>query len=180
MHSKPTIEIPGVGTLTRQDQLGWYRSGPLLVRMLGGRTYRLLVVDYENDPAKDDFHTAITNFLMADRSVLKRAEPHIFRYYEDCNDGLEPDDPHFVGIEPPADVWDHIRFGGEPLVSRRRRGDKGIYVSLECECDWEEEHGLQIVFQNGRRVNKVGPYDGHLTNSDAWADASLEDTIYKG
>ena len=82
-------------------------------------------------------------------------------------------------IKAPADVWDHIRFGGEPLVSRRSKGDGGIYVSLECECDWEEEHGLQIVFENGRRVNKVGPYDGHLTNSDARADDSLGGTIYK-
>jgi hypothetical protein len=64
-------------------------------------------------------------------------------------------------------------------VTRRAYGDRGIYISLECECEWEEEHGLQIVFKNGLRVNKVGPYDGHVTHSDAYADKSLEDVIYR-
>lgn len=73
---------------------------------------------------------------------------------------------------------DHLaRYGN---ISRRRTyRDKGIYISLECNCDWEEEHGLQIVFKNGLNVNKIGPYDGHLTNSDADADDSLEAVVYR-
>jgi len=34
------------------------------------------------------------------------------------------------------------------------------------------------VFKNGLKVNKIGPYDGHLTNSDANARNDLEDAIY--
>ena len=41
------------------------------------------------------------------------------------------------------------------------------------------EYDLQIVFKNGLRVNKVGPYDGHVTNADAYADDSLEDVVFK-
>jgi hypothetical protein len=40
--------------------------------------------------------------------------------------------------------------------------DQRVYVSVECECDWEPEHGLQIVFRDGATVTKVGPYDGHV------------------
>lgn len=65
------------------------------------------------------------------------------------------------------------------MVTRRPYGDKRIYISLECGCDWEREHGLQIVFKEGQYVNKLGPYDGHLTNSDAFADDALEDIVYK-
>jgi hypothetical protein len=65
------------------------------------------------------------------------------------------------------------------MVSRRAYGDKGVYVSIECNCDWEPEHGLQIVLKNGSEVTKVGPYDGHLTNSDAYADSTLEGVVYK-
>jgi hypothetical protein len=28
-------------------------------------------------------------------------------------------------------------------------------------------------------VNKVGEYDGHCTNADAYGDESLEDVVYK-
>jgi hypothetical protein len=81
-------------------------------------------------------------------------------------------------IDSPRDVWKHVKFGDEPIVTRRAYGDHGVYVSLECNCDWEIEHGLQIVFKNGLKVNKIGPYDGHLTNSDAYARNDLEDAIY--
>ncbi len=64
-------------------------------------------------------------------------------------------------------------------MTRRGTGDKGVYVSLECGCDWEQEHGLQIVFKNGLKVNKVGPFNDWLTNSDAYGDDSLEDVVYR-
>ena len=50
--------------------------------------------------------------------------------------------------------------------------------SVECGCDWEGEHGLQIVFKDGLVVNKVGAFDGHVTNSDAYGDPGLEDVVY--
>ncbi len=65
------------------------------------------------------------------------------------------------------------------MVTRRPYGDKGIYISVECGCDWEEEHGLQLVLKNGLKVNKLGGYDGHLTNSDAFAtaDSKMSSTL---
>jgi hypothetical protein len=72
-----------------------------------------------------------------------------------------------------------VKLGGRPVASRRSYGDKAVYISLECDCDWEVEHGLQIVFKEGRAVTKVGPYNGHLTNSDAYDDERFEKTIYR-
>jgi hypothetical protein len=45
-------------------------------------------------------------------------------------------------------------------------------------CDWEVEHGMQLVLRDGRTVSKVSPYDGHLTNADAFADPKLVGVIY--
>jgi hypothetical protein len=53
-----------------------------------------------------------------------------------------------------------------------------VYVSVGCECDWEVEHGLQIVFRDGATVTKVGPFDGHLTNASAHARDDLEGVVY--
>jgi hypothetical protein len=64
------------------------------------------------------------------------------------------------------------------MVTRDRRRGRQAHVSVECECDWEPEHGLQIVVRDGAAVTKVGPFDGHLTNAAAYANDALHDVIY--
>ena len=171
-------EFVGLGAVLMDSQFDWYRSEPIAVPVLGGVACRFIVSGYDDDPHKEEFHAAIRNFLSIDERVLKQAESPILEDVEDCNENWNPEDEEFVSVSSPGDVWSHIRLGTEPAVSRRGYGDKGIYISLECGCDWEPEHGLQIVFKNGLQVNKVGPYDGHLTNSDAYAREDLEHVIY--
>jgi hypothetical protein len=144
----------------------------MAIPVLGGEICRIVVDgSYDGDPAPADFHAAIANFRSIGEDVLKQAAPFVFRYYQDCAaEGITP-----VTIASPADVWRHVRFGSEVHVGR---GERAIYVSLECECDWEEEHGLNIVFKNGLVVNKVGSFDGHDTNSHAFGEAALEDVVY--
>lgn len=173
------MEIPELGPVTKDEDLEWYCSEPIPVPVLGGQMCSFVVEGYDDDDDKEAFHEAIRNFLSIDDSVLKAAEEHIYRYYEDCNKFWEPDDEEYLSLESPKEVWPHVRLGTEPMVSRRPYGDKGVYISLGCGCDWEVEHGLMIVFKNGLRVNKIGGYDGHLTNSDAYGDKRLEDVIYK-
>jgi Domain of unknown function (DUF6985) len=170
------MEIPGIGKVTKEPEFDWYVSEPIVVPVLGEQLCQFLVSGYDDDPNRQESHTAIQNFLSIDGSVLREAERHIFQYYTDIKTWLEEDQG--PDIASPADVWDHVRLGSSAEVRRRRYRDRGIYISLECECEWEVEHGLQIVFKNGVKVNKIGPYNGHLTNSDACADSRLEDVVY--
>lgn len=151
---------------------------PIPVPVLGNKLCGFVLEGYLEDQHKEEFDIAVANFLSIDAAVLKAVAPDVFQYYKDCNANWNPGDEQFLSITAPDGVWAHVRLGEEALVSRRAYGDKGVYISLGCGCDWELEHGLQIVFKNGGKVNKVGPYDGHLTNSDAYADDSLEDVIY--
>ncbi|WP_327587701.1 hypothetical protein OHA25_12435 [Nonomuraea sp. NBC_00507] len=173
------MQIPGLGLLLEDNDLGWYKSEPIPVPVLGGAPRRIIVDGYVDDSSPEDFHAAIRAFLALDNSALTAAAPSIFAYYRDVTDDiLAAGDDWYVEIEGPHQVLDHIRFGNEPMVSRDPHGDRHVYVSLECECDWEPEHGLQIVFRDGRTVTKVGPYDGHLTNSAAYADDTLDRVVY--
>jgi hypothetical protein len=172
------MQIPQIGTLTKDSRFDWHYSEPIPVPVLGNKLCRFVLEGYPEDQNKEEFHAAISSFLSVDDSTLKAAASPVFQYYKDCNAHWKPGDEQFLSITSQDGVWAHVRLGDEPMVSRRAHGDKGVYISLECGCDWEEEHGLQIVFKNGSKVSKVGPYDGHLTNSDAYADDSLEDVIY--
>ena len=173
------MQIPVLGQVTKDERFGWLYSAPLPLSALENRKVRIVLEGYEEDENKDDFHSAISAFLSIGASVLKAAEPHVFSYYRDMNGYWTPSDEEYVSIKTPSEVWSHVELGEEAFVSRRSSGDKGIYVSIECNCDWEPEHGLQIVFKDGKSISKVGPYDGHLTNSDAYADERFENVIYR-
>ncbi|MEU8329126.1 hypothetical protein [Micromonospora sp. NPDC048839] len=159
-----------------EDLDGWYRSEPITVRALGDRILYVMVNGYDDDPAKEDFHAAIAAFLSIDGSVLEAAAPAIFDYYQDVEsefaDGSMP-----ITISSSDQVWAHIH-PVEVAVERDSFRDQHVYVTVECNCDWEPEHGLQIVLRDGRAVTKVGPYDGHLTNAAAFNRDDLEGVVY--
>ncbi|MFV2087584.1 DUF6985 domain-containing protein [Micromonospora sp. LOL_021] len=174
------VQIPHLGTVTKTAEPGWYRSAPIPVPVLGGGPCRIRVDGYDDDPAQEDFHAAIRNFLALDRSAFAVAAPSIYAYYRDVADDLlaAGDDEWHVEISGPDEVLAHVQLGNEPIVVRDPYDDRRVYVSIGGECAWEPEHGLQIVFRDGARVTKVGPYDGHLTNSAAYADDELDGVVY--
>ena len=45
-------------------------------------------------------------------------------------------------------------------------------------CDWEDEHGLEIVIKNGLTVCKVEQFDGHFTNGHAYGKKKWDKVIY--
>jgi hypothetical protein len=173
------IEVPLLGELEQDQFDDWLRSKPTVVDVLGGGKFEFIFEEYEEDEGKEEFHEAVYNFLSINESVLRKAQDYIYQYYKDISVLLEPGDDWYVEIASPKEIWKHIEFGNTPIVSRRPYGDELVYISLECSCDWEQEHGLQIVFKQGLYVNKVGPFDGHLTNSDAYADDKFENVVYR-
>jgi hypothetical protein len=168
------MQIPGLGEVQKDEDLGWYFGPSMAIPVLRGEACCVVVDGYDGDPRPEDFHAAIASFLALDATALEQAAPFVFAYYKDCVGAAGAP----ATIASAADVWRHVSFGGEPQVQRRAHGDKGVYVSVECNCEWEGEHGLQLVFKGGRVVNKVGAFDGHLTNSDAYGDPRFEDVVY--
>ena len=154
--------IPGLGEVTHdKDFPDCLNSKPVAVPMLGGKLCNFVLEGYAEDTAQEDFQAAIAAFLQPDNRALLDAKPHIHTYYHDVYKvvGEELELP-VVAMD---DVLDHVSLGDTPVVSRNDE-DGLVYLSLECSCMWEREHGLQIVFREGKTVNKVGPYDGHLTH----------------
>jgi len=92
---------------------------------------------------------------------------------------LAGDDAPRLQIDRPADVWRHVDLGSVLVVARDHGSGRDVFVSLESNCAWEVEHGLQLVFKNGREVSKVGPFDGHVSNASAYDDDALDGVIYR-
>ena len=149
-------------TLKRNKKGYEYRSAKLKLDVLFGKEVKLELDEYFIDDEKQaDYLKAIQNLLVADKSVMLDAQDRIYKYYEESIIAWGWAEGEYEKIEQASDVWKHISFGD--VIFSRNNTDNLIYASIESSCSWEEEHGLQIVIREGSTVNKVGPYDGHLT-----------------
>lgn len=168
------IFIDGIGTFEPDGQ-GWCEGRQHIYVPALGLERRFVLEAYEDDENPDEFYDEIRNFIAMDRRVLDDAQEHVFAFYSQIKESGWGEPPE---IGSAGDVWTFVRFGTEPFVSRRTNGDKKVYVSLECGCAWEQEHGLQMVFREGNFINKIGPFDGHLSNADAFDSPSRENTVF--
>ncbi len=175
------MHIPGLGPVEKDEESGWYISQPVTIDALDQQECEFLVERYDeaDDAGKAAYHQAIENFIHLKTTTLQKAEEAIFAYYQDIANYRRAEKNDVVEINQAADVWQHIQFGDEALVCQRPNGDQTVYVSLECDCDWEEEQGLQIVFRHGAEISKLGPFDDFLSNADVFGETSLDKVIYQ-
>ncbi len=171
------MKIPGLGKCECDEEDDICYSDTKTLKGLGVEC-EFIVEGYDADAGKEDFHRTIKQFLAMDRQQLAAATPHVYAYYQDTWAG-HPEPETLPAVGQPDDVWKHVHFGFEVTICRRGAGDRAVYASFECNCDWEPEHGLQLVFRNGNEISKLGPFDGHLSTADAYADPTLEGVIYR-
>jgi hypothetical protein len=174
---------PLLGKLTWDDGLDGHVSKKKKVPCLGV-SCAFVLQGLDDDPRPEELRAAVKNMLAAGPEVLKAAQPHVVHYCEDIL-ALYAKNPKAgpppMTLKKPGDVWSHVRFGDTLYVKRRNKGgaEDGVYLTLECNCDWEREHGLQLVFREGKEISRVGPFDGHLTNAAAYAKPALVGVVYK-
>lgn len=107
---------------------------------------------------------------------------HVYAYYRDIEQMYAKEIGRrleMVEPEVPEAIWANIT-PTELSFEVGRQGDPHTYVVAECECDWEVEHGLMLVWRDGITLCKVSDYDGHITNANAFGDASMKDVVYAG
>lgn len=170
------MDFPGLGKLTYNDEYEWFDSEPVALKVLSGHAARFSFEEFEDDPNPADFHKAVANFMALGPEAILAVKDDLWAYYQDVMSEVEDlPEEYQVKIDSPDTIVKHISFGDDIQVARF---EDDIYFSYECECEWEVEHGLQLVFKNGERITKLGPYDGHFTNEHAYADQSLAGVIY--
>ncbi len=142
--------------------------------------------DYEGDWIIEEIDLALFNFLqIKNNSELKQqAAKKAFENWEEFNnavgylDGIETygsvkDRPEWMErslqnciwlekLTKPEKVWEYINPTEIIVTKDRYKKRKGVFIQILCECDWEEEHGLQIVLKNGNELIRVSNQDGHL------------------
>lgn len=169
------MEIPGAGRLTYDEDLDWWVSERRPVGALGGAVCELTIDDFDGDgpdgQIPEDVREVVAKFVRGNDLAFRGAAAPIYAYYRDVREEFGAD----LSIAGPDEVWKHVTIGENAHISV---DDEKVYVSVECECSWEPEHGLQIVFEGAVEVVKVGPYDGHFTNESAYGRPELAGLVY--
>jgi hypothetical protein len=167
--SERSFVSTGFGTFTWNDPC--WESGPISVPLLGDAPLRIQIFDVEaDDLLAPDEAAALRRLLALPRERSAEIVPHLWRYYQDILEAIGPED--IPAISDPSAIWSHVQ---PRWISLYRDEDGVVYVSVESECDWEIEHGLQLVLQNGDRWVRVSDYSGHLTDGRAWGKSVLDE-----
>ena len=121
----------------------------------------------------DDFEKAVDNFLKLSAEDRLKISQYVYKNYQEFTNSVG--EGKSIDIFDEREVWKHVH-PSEIIVSRRSK-DKLVYVQIIAENDWEEEHGIQLVYKEGKELSRVSICDGHLTHSDAFGLSEKEDSI---
>ena len=175
-----TIISKEIGHLTQdKDFPDWWKSTQVEIPFFDGKGMSIIFMDYEPETDLkfiDEADSALSSFLQFDKQARLAISDLVFKNYSDFLEAIGDDDEFKINIKQNEDIWDFVH-PSEIYVTRRPYSDMDIYVQLHCSCDWEEEHGLQLVFRQGRQLTRVSDIDGHLTEADAYGKPDSEDEL---
>lgn len=202
MATHQVIKSDIIGELEQNENFSdFWKSSPIDIPFLNNQ--KLNIYYYHFNPVEDknfilEADKALNNFLnlrIQDRNSISEL------VYKNCTDFFEitgfdqevvemfrqikePEAWHLNNIKLGKllhlkdlnEVWDFVR-PSEIYVQRREYEDKDIYIKITCQCDWEDEHGLQLVFRQGKKLTRVSANDDDLTDADANGTPDSEDEL---
>jgi hypothetical protein len=171
-----------IGRLKQEDKFpDWWKSSKIEVPFFENKKLTVTFMDYEHEHDKtfiEEADQALTNFLKLNSMDRNSISDLAYRNCKDFLDAVDFDeaDQPLRQIKDYNEIWNFIH-PTEIYVTRRPYKEHDIYLMLACECDWEQEHGLQLVFRQGKQLTRISDQDGHLTEADAYDKPDEEDEL---
>ncbi|MGR5213384.1 DUF6985 domain-containing protein [Vibrio rotiferianus] len=158
------------GLVKLEEKNKKWATEPIKIKLLGNLECRFLFDDaYIFDINRTDYHSAISNFYNLNPNILFSSSQYAFQYYKEITEQLDPNSDWYnenhVDISTEQDVWSYVQFSDVLYISRNEE-DATVYIVLGGNCDWEPEHGIQLVFKEGRFINRLSSIDFILTNEE--------------
>jgi hypothetical protein len=150
-------------------------SEPVRVPYFDGRQVKFWLADL-TEADEQDAANAVGAFLALGTTARLTAGAFVFQNYQKIVEAIG-EDQMWCHIGSPEAIWEHVQPNYIRVV-RRPRLDKLIYIVIDAECDWDPEHGLQIVYRRGSELVRVSDQsDGELTYAEAYDLPEDQDKI---
>ncbi|WP_166336195.1 DUF6985 domain-containing protein [Sphingobacterium chungjuense] len=158
-------EIIGV---LQQDQHfdDWWHSRSISVPYIDGQELVFTFIDFnpgEDEAFISEADEVTRSFLSLNAADRESASTHIYKNCMEFLDaiGYNDQDAALWEIKNQEEIWHHVRYN-QCFISREPYEDHQVYLILSCECDWETEHGLQLVFNKQGKLIRVSAEDGDI------------------
>jgi hypothetical protein len=179
-----TIKSEIIGELKQNDQFeDWWESELIEIPFFENKRMKITFMDFI--PERD------TEFIKeadkALKSFLKKSESDRLLIsnlaYENCMEFLnavefDDADQPLWDLKDKNQIWKFI-YPKDIYVTRSHDKFEIIYLNLACECEWEQEHGLQLLFKEGEKLTRISEQDGHITESDSYEKPIIENNEFK-
>ena len=100
----------------------------------------------------------LKNFLKLDTSERFKNSKKVYDYYDQT---LLYGYTRDLNINTVEDNWQFV-YPSEIIIVSNEEGN--YFLCVCCECEWEMEHGLQLVFKDGLALTKASSYDDNYKN----------------
>jgi hypothetical protein len=156
---EPRIEsIKGLGKLEQHPQISdWWRSRPVKVNVLDGKLLPFILEDeYNQVSLLQPIESAVANFLNLDPEHREELTERVYKNYEEmCKIATVPALP----IREKSGIWKYV-YPGDIFI-QQGLDDPEIHILVTGNCEWEPEHGLQMVFRKGNEIVGVSEVTGY-------------------
>jgi hypothetical protein len=143
------------GAMT-EDEVGWV----LERRAVFGGAQVPIEIELDDEGKLDEFQRqAVRQALALRPNVLQEAAPAVVQNYEVYREMIGDELPP---LGSPVDVWQQVHI--EKISVPRHYDAQHSYFFLRAECDWDEEHGLEVRFRDGAPID--ASQQGDLTIDD--------------
>jgi hypothetical protein len=180
MNNEITSKI--LGKLKQEEDFSdWWKSDEINVSFFDNQKLSITFMNFEPEHDKtfiEEADQALTEFLKLnkeDRNGISELAYNNCMEFLDAVEFDEADEP-LRQIKNKNEIWNFIQ-PTEIYVTRRPYKERDVYVQIACECDWEQEHGLQLVFRQGKKLTRISEQDGHLTEADAFGKPDSKDKL---
>jgi hypothetical protein len=152
-----TSKIVGQLTPTNYDP-DFFESKPFPIPYFDDKELKIGFVEAKHQPYLDSADKVLENFIGLNAVDRINNSGMVHNYYSET---MKYGYTEQLDIKTTSDIWNFIT-PTEIIIHVDENSD--FYLCVSCECKWEEEHGLQLVFKNGQTLTRASGHDGHFSD----------------
>ena len=149
------MESKIVGKLNSVDyDPDFFESEPYPIPYIDNKKLKIVFVEAKHQPYLLKADQVLLNFIKLNTKDRVCDSQIVYNYYEEI---LKTGYTKPLDIKTTDEVWRFV-YPSEIIVLWDEEGD--FYLCLSCGCEWEKEHGLQLIFKDGLNLTRASGHDG--------------------